>query len=244
MRPMRRLRLPLAAAAASVVVAGCGGGGDASHSGPTTGTGSTAPPGEATLPAEPTTTVDAAPTFPAETASGVLALAGLRPAASVRYAVTTPDGTSTLDLARDEARGRLHRITAEDEVWVGVDVGGGAVRFVCEASPGGTPTCRDGDPEGRGAQAVAEVASLVGNDALRRTFSPAAALSGTGVGVDTQAGLQVSCLAVTTEGRDLRLCASAEGIITEVTAGTTTAKATNASADVLDADLEPPAPPG
>jgi glutamyl-tRNA synthetase len=76
----------------------------------------------------------------------------------------------------------------------------------------------------------------------RRTFSPAVVLPQTGVAVDTQAGLQVSCLAVTAEGRDLRLCASAEGIITEVTAGTTSAKAGTASPDVLDADLEPPAP--
>ncbi len=227
-----------------VLLVGAGCGGDEEPTSAVSGTATTATGDAAalTLPAEPTTSAAAAPSFPATTAGEVLALAGLRPAATVSYAVTAPDGSSTVEVAQDATRGRIHRTSGDEEVWVGVDVAGRAVRWVCEAPVGGTPTCQDGDAEGRGARTAAVVASLLGNDALRRTFSPAAALPGTGVGVDTQAGLQVSCLAVTAEGRDLRLCASAEGIITEVTAGTTSAKATTASADVLDADLEPPSP--
>ena len=245
---MRRLRPLLAAVGSVLVLAGCGIGDDAdapsaADATSATGAATAAPTLQPTLPVEPTASSAAPPPFPAETAADVLALAGRRPPATVAYAITAPEASSTLAIAQDERRGRLHRTDEDGEVWVGVDIAGRAVSFVCEAPAGGTPACRDGDPEGRGARVAAEAAGLLGNDAIRRTFAPAAALPETNVGVDTQAGLQVSCLAVTADGRELRLCADAEGIITEVTAGTTTAKATTASADVLDADLEPPTTP-
>jgi len=241
---MRRTHLVVPALALALGVAGCGhaadGGGDAD----TAGTDAAAPPADtrATLPAEPT--VEAPPaTFPAATAADVVALAAQRPPGKVRYEVAAGDDAWTLEVARDATRGRLHRVVADAETWVGVDVAGRALAWVCERRAGGSASCRSGDPAGVGARTAAQAAELLGTDAIRRTFAPAVALPETGVGIDTQAGQQVSCLAVTTEGRDLRLCVSAEGIITQMTAGTTTARATAVASNVLDADLQPPAPP-
>ncbi len=243
---MRRWRALPVALAACALAAGCGGAdggadgeGDAAGAAP-----GTAAPADTrvTLPAEPAA-APPTPTFPASSALDVVALAGLRPSARVRYDVTTEAGRFALEVAQDGRRGRLHRQADDGETWVGVDVGGRSVTWVCEAASGEPPACRADDPDGVGARTLAEVGALLGNDAVRRTYSPAASLPGTGVGPDVQAGVPVSCLAVTAEGRDLRLCASAEGIITQATAGTATARATAVSPDVQDADLEPPATP-
>ena len=50
-------------------------------------------------------------------------------------------------------------------------------------------------------------------------------------------------MATTVEGQDLRLCTTEEGYVTQITAGTTQALATEVSDEVSDSDLEPPAEP-
>ena len=44
-------------------------------------------------------------------------------------------------------------------------------------------------------------------------------------------------------GRDLRLCSTEEGYVTQITAGTTQALATEVSDEVPESELEPPAEP-
>ena len=50
-------------------------------------------------------------------------------------------------------------------------------------------------------------------------------------------------MATTVEGQDLRLCATEEGYVTQITAGTTQALATEVSDEVPASELEPPAEP-
>ncbi len=234
---MPRSLLP-ALLAVALTVAGCG---DADR---TATRGAAATGGTiATLPAETTGTGAERVPFPAERPSDVVALALQRPEAAVVYDVSAPAGAYTLEVAQGAGRGALHQKQKDGEVWVGLDVAGGSVSYVCSAEPGGEPTCREGDAGDRGARAAAAIASVVGAETIRTTFGRAAALPQTNVAVDTQAGQQVSCLAVTDRGEDLRLCATAEGIITEITAGTTSVEARSVSTDVDDADLEPPARP-
>ena len=79
-----------------------------------------------------------------------------------------------------------------------------------------------------------EIALVVGSEFIRSTFGPVADLPGVGYAQDEQVGRPVSCMATTVEGQDLRLCTTAEGYVTQITAGTTQALATEVSDEVPD----------
>jgi hypothetical protein len=111
---------------------------------------------------------------------------------------------------------------------------------VCTAVAGAAPACHRDDPDGAGARATAAITRLVGNDEIVTTFSPLVGATGAGVGVDQQAGVDVSCLAGTIQAEDLRLCATREGFITEMHAGTTALIALTATTTTMQSDLDPP----
>jgi hypothetical protein len=126
---------------------------------------------------------------------------------------------------------------------VGADVTAGTISFFCTALPAGAPDCRKGDPDGDGIATAREIAQVVGADFIQRTFGPLAGVPDVGVGPDEQVGRSVSCLATTIEGQDLRLCATEEGFVTEVTAGSTSARAREVGTDVPASELDPPTEP-
>jgi hypothetical protein len=228
----------LALLAPAMAFAACGGG---TATAPDTGGG--APLTVATAPGAvsgPSTTA----TFPATSPAGVIQLAGLRPAGVARYHVTvhsdSGDLAYDLEIASNGQRARLHQTQPTGEVWVGLNVATRAVTYLCTADPGGMPSCKVGDPDGLGAQTAEAISKLLGNDVIRSTFAAAAASTGATVGPDVEADTPVSCMAASGPDGDLRLCATADGRITELTAGGTRALATSVSPDVTAADLDPP----
>jgi hypothetical protein len=239
MGPVRRL-LGLAILVSIVAgQAGCGGG-SASSSAAVSGALTVA----ATTAEAPLTTVPkrAKVEFPAKDGQGVVRLATLRPVGRVNYDVTIGNGTSyTLDVASDDHRALLHQKQASGEVWIGLDVNRGAVQFMCTAQAGGGPSCQAGDKSGNAAKTATAIARILGNSFIHATFDPVAASSGpdVGVGIDTQIGLDVSCLAASAP-EDLRLCATRQGFITELSAGPTSILATNVEPTVAPSELDPP----
>lgn len=219
--------------------AGCGGG-SATAPGTTSGTiaiGSdtaTGPPVRETLP------------FPASNGADVLALAGLRPPGKTVYDVTigatdtTPEATYTVEITSDDTRSRLHQSQTEGDVWVGFDIASRSIAFLCTAESGGQPTCGAGDPDGSAGRTASAIARLLGNEVVESTFAGIPGSSGSGVGPDQQAGVDVSCLAGTGPVGDVRLCVSKSGFITELSAGSTHVLATSVTKDVAAADLDPP----
>jgi hypothetical protein len=228
----------LALVAPAMALVACGGG---TATAPDTGGG--APLTVATTPAGASGPQTAA-AFPATTPAAVIALAGLRPPGVARYHVTvhsdSGDVSYDLEVASNGQRARLHQTQPTGEVWVGLNVATRAVTYLCTADPGGTPSCKVGDPDGLGEQTAEAISKLLGNDVIQSTFGAAAASTGATVGPDVQADTPVSCMAATGPGGDLRLCATADGRITELTDGGTRALATSVSPDVTAADLDPP----
>jgi hypothetical protein len=174
----------------------------------------------------------------------VIQLAGLRPAGVARYHVTATsangDVTYDVEFAANARRARLHQVQAAGEVWVGINVATRAVTYLCTADPGAAPTCQAGDPDGTGARTAEAIARVFGNDVLQSTFGAAASAAGTTVGPDVAMGLPVSCMASSGPGGDLRLCVTADGRITELTAAGTKAVATFVAPTASPADLDPP----
>jgi hypothetical protein len=239
MGPVRRL-LGLAIGVLIVAAqAGCGGGA-ASSSGAVSGALTVA----ATTAEAPLTTVPkrSKVAFPAKTGTDVVRLATLRPVGRVSYDVTVGNGTSyTLDVASDDHHALLHQKQASGEVWIGLDVNRGAVQFMCTAQAGGGPTCQAGDKSGNAAKTAAAIARILGNSFIHATFDPVAASAGpdVGVGPDTQIGLDVSCLAASAP-EDLRLCATRQGYITQLSAGPTSILATTVEPVISQSELDPP----
>jgi hypothetical protein len=236
---VRRLTGGGALLAAALMLIACGGG---RATAPDTGggpplTAATAPTGGAT---GPSTTAG----FPATTPAGVLQLASERPTGVARYHVTVHSASGSLsydlEIASNGQRARLHQTQPTGEVWVGLNVATNAITYSCTADPGGTPSCKVGDPDGVGAQTAEAISRLLGNDVIQSTFGAAAAGAGATVGPDVQADTPVSCMAASGSGGDLRLCATADGHITELTDGGTRALATSVTSAVTTADLDPP----
>jgi hypothetical protein len=189
-------------------------------------------------------TDDAArPPFPAPDTAGVVALAMQRPAGRVVYDVAFPQGSYVLTMANDGQRAIIHQAQDTGEVWIGADVADGTIAFFCTAPAGGVADCREGDPDGNAIAAAREIAQVVGADFIQSTFGPLAAVPTVGLGQDEQVGRTVSCMATTLEGQDLRLCATEEGFVTQITAGSTSAIAREVSDEVEPVDLEPPSEP-
>jgi hypothetical protein len=223
----------------AAALAACGGGA-ASSSGAVSGALTVA----ATTAEAPLTTVPkrSKVPFPAKTGTDVVRLATLRPVGRVSYDVTVGNGTSyTLDVASDDHRALLHQKQASGEVWIGLDVNRGAVQFMCTAQAGGSPTCQAGDRSGNAAKTAAAIARILGNSFIHATFDPVAASSGpdVGVGIDTQIGLDVTCLAASAP-EDVRLCATRQGYITQLSAGPTSVVATSVEPTVAQSALDPP----
>ncbi len=226
----------------ALVVVGCGGGNAAAPTvtAPEPPTTTAAVTGQA-----PATTAERPElTFPATTASEVLALAGQRPAGISAYEVqvvgsdTTPGVNYSVEIASDDTRARVHQIQDEGETWVGLDLATSAVRYTCAAPTGQVPSCRDGDPDGEGARAAERISRVLGNDFVTNVFAPMALqTTGVFVGNDNQAGVPVSCVASDQGGR---LCVSRSGFITQISAAGVTALAQSVTTTVTPADLDPP----
>ncbi len=185
--------------------------------------------------------------FPAKDGAGVLALAARRPTGRVTYKVqvgaTTGSAAVTFDLeiASNDRASRLHQSQATGDLWIGFDVPERRIAWECVAAAGAAPSCHRDDPDGSAARATAAITRLLGNDEVAATFAPLVGAAGSGVGVDSQAGTDVSCLAGTVQGEDRRLCVSRDGFITEMHAGSTALIALSASTTVAQSDVDPPA---
>lgn len=254
---MRRAIGTTGALLAALLGAGCGGAGQtvtvtvgAGSTAPTTGAATSEAASTATTPADPSTattatlpaptapTRTAEPPFPARSGADVVALATQGATGTARYDVSSRDGSGVLDVASDGRRAALHLATDRGETWVGLDVGAARIAWVC-ALDGGQRQCRRNDADRVGARAAGAVARLLGRTAVQATFGPAAAGSDAHVGIDTQAGQQVSCLATVR----VRLCATKAGTITWLVTGTTSVKARTVTTDVAASALDPPDEP-
>ena len=243
----RRL-LPLLAL--TLVLAACGG---ATSSGPQTQSAQPAPPptGANAVTISPfaagggeTTSADsgtAQAIFPAETPSGVLALAAQHPNGQVVYA-TILDGTQgELTLARlgDKA---LVAVTGDSGTTrVGVNLSTSKIIWVCVTQGADTPTCTKKDADRKGAIALATAAQLVGEDTARQIAAKVAAASDGGLQVQTRANqIDASCLTGTEpSGANLMVCVSPSGFITDTEQGGTIARASTVSPDVDPVVLSP-----
>ena len=213
---------------------------------PTTAAGTAEDPSTVTVDLDPfTVQADDAerPPFPAENATGVIALAMQRPPGRVVYDVSFPQGAYQLTLANDGTNAVAHQSQDTGDVWIGASVADGTISWFCTSLSGGTPDCRKGDPDGTALVTAREIALVVGSEFIRSTFGPVADLPDVGYAQDEQIGRPVACMATTVEGQDLRLCATEEGYVTQITAGTTQALATEVSDEVPASELEPPAEP-
>jgi hypothetical protein len=184
--------------------------------------------------------------FPAKTRSDVIVLATQRPVGKTTYKVTVsgPNAVSyTLTITDNRQAAVIDERQATGEVWVAFDLQSRVILWSCTAPPTGQATCHHGDPDGSAARTANAVDQLFGNSVIEQTFAPVAAMPGSGLGVDTQIGEDVSCLAATTPSGDARLCATKDGFITQMTSGTTSLIAQQLSRTVAASDLAPPAPP-
>lgn len=240
------MRTVLIAIAMSALVAGCGVGAEEEPA-PASASSSVA----ASEVAPPPSTKVERPKgkFPAASVPDIVALANRRPTGVVTYdfQVSGAPG-STVELASDDVRGRVHRSTpGEQDVWVGFQVQGGIVTFVCVAAPASPPDCKDGDPEELGVRTIADVGAAIGNDAVQRIFGVLEGNEQIAFGQDSQIGLEVSCMAGVLESGDHRLCVSARGVITQLTAPGVNVHATETEtklpAAILDKPTASDAPP-
>lgn len=243
---VRRL-LPVLAL--TTVLAACGGGASA----PQTQTAEPAPPptGANAVTISPfeaetgqTTSADsgtAQAVFPAETPSGVLALAAQHPNGQVVYA-TIVDGTQgELTLARlgDKA---LVAVTGDTGTTrVGVNLANSSITWVCVTQGADTPTCKKKDFDRHGAIALATAAQLVGEDTARQIAAKVAAASDGGLQVQTRANqVDASCLTGTeASGGNLMVCVSPSGFITDTEQNGTIARASTVTPDVDPKVLKP-----
>ncbi|MGI9186490.1 MAG: hypothetical protein ACR2J9_03040 [Gaiellales bacterium] len=172
--------------------------------------------------------------FPAETPSGVLALAAQHPDGQVVYA-TIVDGTQgELMLARlgDKA---LVAVTGDSGTTrVGVNLATSSITWVCVTQGADTPTCKKQDFDRNGAIALATAAQLVGEDTARQIAAKVAAASDGGLQVQTRANqVDASCLTGTeASGGNLMVCVSPSGFITDTEQNGTIARASTVTPDV------------
>ena len=127
--------------------------------------------------------------FPAETPSGVLALAAQHPNGQVVYATVVGGTQGELTLARlgDKA---LVAVTGDSGTTrVGVNLATSAITWVCVTQGADTPTCKKQDFDRNGATALATAAQLVGEDTARQIAAKVAAASDGGLQVQTRANL-------------------------------------------------------
>ena len=187
--------------------------------------------------------------FPATDGAGVLALAGLRPIGKISYKVAIdatpgkPAEAFDLDIVQNDQQSVIHQTQKAGSIWIGFDIAERRIAWSCAAAGGASPNCRQGDPDGSSARAAAAVASLLGDEVITATFGPLVGAPGAGIGPDREAGVEVACLAGTIDGQDRRLCADANGFITEMHAGPTALIATSLSPTISGSDLSPPATP-
>ncbi len=242
--PARRL-LPLLAVAAAL--AACGG---STASEPQTQSVAPAPPptganavtispfdaGTGTSEAAPADAGSAQAIFPAETPSGVLALAAQHPDGRVVYA-TIIDGTQgELTLARLGDKALVVVTGDRGTTRVGVNLTTSAITWVCVTQGADTPTCAKKDSDRKGAIALATAAQLVGEDTARQIAAKVAAASDGGLQVQTRANqVDASCLTGTEpSGGRLMVCVSPSGFVTD-----TEQDGTIARADVVSPDVDP-----
>ena len=246
---VRRL-LPLLPLA--LLLAACGG---ATSAGPQTQSAEPAPPptGANAVTISPfaaesgeTTSADdgaAQAIFPAETPSGVLALAAQHPNGQVVYA-TIVDGTQgepTLARLDDKALVALTGDTGTTRV--GVNLSTSKITWVCVTQGADTPTCAKKDIDRKGAIALATAAQLVGEDTARQIAAKVAAASDGGLQVQTRADqVDASCLTGTEpSGGNLMVCVSPSGFITDTEQNGMIARASTVTPDVDPAVLSPDA---
>lgn len=188
-----------------------------------------------------TETTSSRPVFPAETPSGVLALAAQHPNGSVVYA-TVLDGTQgELTLARLAGKGLVAVTGDAGTTRVGIDLADSSIAWVCVTQGADAPTCKRRDFKGYGAAALAAAAQLVGEDTARQVAAKVAAASDGGLEVQTRANqIDASCLTGTeSSGGNLMVCVSPSGFITDTEQGGTIARAGTVSPDVDPKELEP-----
>jgi hypothetical protein len=188
-----------------------------------------------------TETAAAEPVFPAETPSGVLDLAAQHPDGIVTYAILHEGAQGEMTIARLGGQALVAITTGTGTTKVGVDVEGPAITWVCTTPTGEDPTCTDKDEGGRGADALATAAALVGEDRVRELVAAASATSDANVVVRTQAQVDASCVTGTNATGGLAICISPSGFVTDAEGGGAIARAIAVSPDVTDADLAQPA---
>lgn len=246
--PTRRL-VPLLLVAA--VLAACGG----STAGPQTQSAAPAPPptganavtispfdGGTGTDAGATTAASASqPVFPAETPSGVLALAAQHPNGEVVYATIVGGTQGELTLARLGDKGLVAVTGDSGTTRVGVNLANSSITWVCVTQGADTPTCSRKDVDRSGAIALATAAQLVGEDTARQIAAKVAAASDGGLQVQTRANqIDASCLTGTEpSGGNLMVCVSPSGFITDTEQNGTIARASTVTPDVDPKVLKP-----
>ena len=179
--------------------------------------------------------------FPAETPSGVLALAAQHPNGQVVYATIVNGTQGELTLARlgDKA---LVAVTGDTGTTrVGVNLANSSITWVCVTQGADTPTCKKKDFDRNGATALATAAQLVGEDTARQIAAKVAAASDGGLQVQTRANqIDASCLTGTEpSGSNLMVCVSPSGFITDTEQNGTIARASTVTPDVDPTTLNP-----
>lgn len=220
---MKALRLASLAMLVCAVAAACGstGNGPAQSAPPPTGETAIV----AVAPGAAIAGTSTRPVFPAKTAADVIALAQLHPAGTVVYDVTSSSGSGTIRISRLGAVGAVERTSPSGASWVGF--AGSKIVYGCTSSSTGDPVCQRGDASGSGLKTAYGIAKLLGSGAIRATFAQFVGSSNVGVGQDTQIGESVSCMALSADNADFRLCATKDGQITQLTAGQTSILATS-----------------
>jgi hypothetical protein len=181
--------------------------------------------------------------FPAESPSGVLALAAQHPDGQVVYA-TVVDGTQgELTLARLGNKALVAVTGDSGTTRVGVNLATSSITWVCVTQGADTPTCSRQDVDRRGATALATAAQLVGEDTARQIAAKVAAASDGGLQVQTRANqIDASCLTGTEpSGGNLMVCVSPSGFITDTEQNGAIARAGTVTPDVDPKVLKPSA---
>jgi WD40 repeat protein len=179
--------------------------------------------------------------FPATSATDVISLAELHPPGTVVYSVSDGSGAdATIRVSRLGSTGAIEWTRASGASWVGF--ANSRIVYACASTSAGDPACHRGDPGGLGTKAAYAVAKLLGADAVRTTFSPfLGAGDKLGVAPDRQLERTVSCMAISADNGDYRLCATKDGQITQLNAGTVRIQATSLATAVAG-DVAAPAP--
>lgn len=184
------------------------------------------------------------PLFPAESPSGVLALAAQHPNGRVVYATILNGSQGELTLARDGDQAMVAVTGDAGTTRVGVRLGDSSIRWVCVTEGADEPICKARDFKGYGAAALAAAAQLVGEDTARQITAKVAAASDGGLEVQTRAnGVDASCLTGTeANGGNLMVCVSPSGFITDTEQGGTIARADVVSPEARPGDFKPTTP--